>query len=49
MPGLKHNAVEVEFILENNKKISELVNDIDDDVTTMIMMMIMMTMIIMVM
>jgi len=34
MPGLKHNAVEVEFILENNKKISELVNDIDDDVIT---------------
>ena len=32
MPDLKQNSVEIEFILENNKKISELVNDIDDGV-----------------
>ena len=34
LPNVKQNAVEVEFILENNKKISELVNDMDDEVIT---------------
>ena len=32
IPDLKHNTVEIEFLLENSKKISELVNDIDDEV-----------------
>ena len=32
IPNLKQNSVEVEFILENNKKIRELVDDIDDGV-----------------
>ena len=30
MPDLRHNNAEIEFILENNKKIIELMNDIDD-------------------
>jgi len=34
IPNLDVNSIEVEFILENNKKILSLVNDIDDDIVS---------------
>ena len=32
IPDLHHNSVEMEFILENSKRVIELMNDIDDGV-----------------